>query len=158
MKGSSASGSSILMIEAAEICGPDRPAAVCRELTKRFETVTRGPLAALCDAYPTDTRIKGEIAVVIAPPPEQETASEADAEDLLKAALARLPAGKAAAEVARITGRDRQELFRLALSLKDVPPAGGDGGAGGIGGDGGDAGSSLSTDSYTWMLRSSPTK
>jgi len=117
------------LVEAAEMCGPDRPAAVCRELTKRFETVTRGPLAALCDAYPTDTRIKGEIAVVIAPPPEQETASEADAEDLLKAALARLPAGKAAAEVARITGRDRQELFRLALSLKDVPPAGGDGAA-----------------------------
>ena len=70
------------------------------------------------------SKIKGEIAVVISPPAE-EAASEADAEELLKAALARLPAGKAAAEVARITGRERQELFRLALSFKEVPADGG---------------------------------
>lgn len=109
------------LVEAAEICGSERPAAVCRELTKRFETISRGTLGSLCATYPPDTKIKGEIAVVISPP-EAEAASEADAEDLLKAALTRLPAGKAAAEVARITGRDRQELFRLALSFKEPAP------------------------------------
>ncbi|WP_018697592.1 16S rRNA (cytidine(1402)-2'-O)-methyltransferase [Amorphus coralli] len=106
--------------DASEICGPDRPAAVCRELTKRFETVTRGPLAELCAAYPAGATVKGEIAVVIAPPPEETTSAE-DAEALLAAALGRLPAGKAAAEVARITGRERQELFKMALSLKAAP-------------------------------------
>lgn len=106
--------------EASEIFGPDRPAAVCRELTKRFETVTRGPLAELSAAYPPGATVKGEIAVVVAPPPE-ETASDADAEALLAAALDRLPAGKAAAEVARITGRERQELFKMALAMKTAP-------------------------------------
>ena len=48
------------LIEAADICGSERPAAVCRELTKRFETISRGTLGSLCATYPPDTKIKGE--------------------------------------------------------------------------------------------------
>lgn len=111
------------LIDLADICGPERAAVVCRELTKRFETVVRGTLAELCEAFPPDSKVKGEIAVVVGPP-EEDATSEEDAEALLAAALERLPAGKAAAEVARVTGRERRDLFQLALTLKSAPPGG----------------------------------
>ncbi|MEW5423103.1 16S rRNA (cytidine(1402)-2'-O)-methyltransferase [Amorphus sp. 3PC139-8] len=110
------------LADLTEICGTDRPASVCRELTKKFETVTRGTLGALSQAFPVKGAVKGEIAIVVGPPAD-EAASADDAEALLSAALERLPAGKAAAEVARITGRDRRELFQMALTLKADAPA-----------------------------------
>lgn len=110
------------LADLAEICGTDRPAAVCRELTKKFETITRDTLGALGEAFPIKGAVKGEIAIVVGPPAD-EAASADDAEALLSAALERLPAGKAAAEVARITGRDRRELFQMALTLKSDAPS-----------------------------------
>lgn len=53
-----------MLEDALEALG-DRRACVCIELTKRFETVDRGFLSDLCDAY-RDTVVKGEITVVIA--------------------------------------------------------------------------------------------
>lgn len=49
---------------AREVLG-DRRAAVCRELTKKFEDVTRGYLDELVESF-SDTKIKGEVAIVIA--------------------------------------------------------------------------------------------
>jgi 16S rRNA (cytidine1402-2'-O)-methyltransferase len=46
-------------------CGAERPAAVARELTKRFETVERGTLAALHDRFEAHA-VRGEIVVVVA--------------------------------------------------------------------------------------------
>src|SRR5690606_5464113 len=57
---------------AAEVLG-DRPAAVCIELTKKFENISRGPLTELAAQF-SDRAIKGEVTIVIAPPPR-------DAED-----------------------------------------------------------------------------
>jgi 16S rRNA (cytidine1402-2'-O)-methyltransferase len=53
------------LTELAEHCGPDRPAAVCRELTKLHEEITRGPLAALRDDYTGRASIRGEFVVVV---------------------------------------------------------------------------------------------
>ncbi len=44
--------------------GPDRPAAVCRELTKTYEEVRRGPLAELVEW--ANEGIRGEITIVVA--------------------------------------------------------------------------------------------
>jgi 16S rRNA (cytidine1402-2'-O)-methyltransferase len=54
--------------ELAEHCGEDRPAAVCRELTKIYEEIGRGALGALRDDYAARASIKGEFVVVIGPP------------------------------------------------------------------------------------------
>lgn len=111
------------LAELAAVMGPDRPAAVARELTKAFEEVVRGSLSELAQRY-ADAKPKGEIVVLVGPAPEMET-SDVDADRLLLAALQRAAPGKAAAEVARLTGRNRKDLYERALALKPeggVPP------------------------------------
>lgn len=48
-----------------EICGPERPIAVARELTKKFEEVERGSIGAVRQTLMTRTKQKGEFVVVI---------------------------------------------------------------------------------------------
>src|SRR3954470_6034434 len=67
--------------DAASAFGPDRDAAVCRELTKTHEEIRRGPLAALAEW--ADEGVRGEITLVVAgatPRPVSLTASELAAE------------------------------------------------------------------------------
>src|ERR1700681_823955 len=66
-----------------------REAAICRELTKLHEEVRRGDLATLAQNSP-DSELRGEMVVVVAPPPAPAPTSVADTDDLLRAALARL--------------------------------------------------------------------
>ena len=100
---------------AAEL-GGERPAAVARELTKRFETVARGTLTELAARF-AGAPPKGEIVVVIGPPLVIETAPE-DADSLLRAALRVQSPSAAAGDVSRATGLNRRELYRRALELK----------------------------------------
>jgi 16S rRNA (cytidine1402-2'-O)-methyltransferase len=95
----------------------DREAAVTREISKRFEEAVSGTLATLASRY-ADAPPKGEIVVVVAPPGEPEPASEADADTALAEALTRLPASKAAGEVAKALRLDRRTLYARALEMK----------------------------------------
>ncbi|MBP0575553.1 16S rRNA (cytidine(1402)-2'-O)-methyltransferase, partial [Mycobacterium tuberculosis] len=61
------------LADLAEGLGP-RPAAVCRELTKAFEEVRRGDLAALAAYYAEAGAPKGEIVLVIGPPAAEAAA------------------------------------------------------------------------------------
>ncbi|UIJ45102.1 16S rRNA (cytidine(1402)-2'-O)-methyltransferase [Sphingomonas cannabina] len=97
----------------------DREAGVAREITKRFEECVTGTLGELAARY-ADAPPKGEIVVIVAPPGERAPASEEDADAALKEALARLPASKAAAEVAKRLGLDRRALYARAMELKDA--------------------------------------
>jgi 16S rRNA (cytidine1402-2'-O)-methyltransferase len=101
----------------AEAMGP-RPAAVTRELTKRFEEVRRGTLAELAAHYAEHTP-RGEIALVVGPPGEDAPDAEAGLDDRLRAALA---AGEslrdAAALVATATGLPRKQVYARALALR----------------------------------------
>ncbi|NML08511.1 16S rRNA (cytidine(1402)-2'-O)-methyltransferase [Sphingomonas sp. G-3-2-10] len=96
----------------------DREAAVAREITKKFEECVTGSLIELAARY-ADSPPKGEIVVVVAPPGEAAPATEADADSALREALTRLPASKAAGEVAKKLGLDRRELYARAMELKD---------------------------------------
>lgn len=108
----------------AEGFGPARPAAVARELTKRFEEVRRGNLAELAGHYATGPA-RGEIAIVIGPAPEEAT-GEAELERALRDALAAgMSVRDAAAAVAAATGLPRRQVYRQALAM-----GGGDGGEG----------------------------
>ena len=95
----------------------DRPAAVCRELTKTFEEVRRGPLAALAAAYAGEDTPKGEVVVCVGPPLPQEARAE-DVDALLLSLSAELGASKAAAEVAKMTGGRKADLYRRLMELK----------------------------------------
>ncbi len=53
------------LAQLAEVFGPDRRAAVARELTKTFEEVRRGTLAELHAAYAAQPRVRGEIVLVV---------------------------------------------------------------------------------------------
>lgn len=95
----------------------DREAAVTREITKRFEEAVTGTLSVLAARY-ADAPPKGEIVVVVAPPGEAPPASEEDGDTALREALTRLPAAKAAGEVAKRLGLDRKALYARALEMK----------------------------------------
>jgi 16S rRNA (cytidine1402-2'-O)-methyltransferase len=90
---------------------PDRPVAVCRELTKVHEEVVRGTAAELAERYASEEP-RGEVVVVIGAAP----AGEADVGPALEA-LARLvdagaKARPAAAVVSELTGVPANELYR----------------------------------------------
>ncbi len=103
------------LADMAAVFGP-REAAVARELTKLYETVTRGPLDLLA-ADPAMDFPKGELVVLVAPGRE-EAASAADADAALADALTRLKPAEAAAEVAEALGLPRRDLYRRAMELK----------------------------------------
>jgi 16S rRNA (cytidine1402-2'-O)-methyltransferase len=98
---------------------PDRPVAVCRELTKLFEEVVRGPAAELAARFVEPPR--GEITLVVGPgvsgvgdvaDPEAAAASFLAVADLVAAGAPR----KVAVEVvARLTSVSRNELYRGSL-------------------------------------------
>lgn len=104
------------LADARNILG-DREVAVIREITKKFEETVTGSLNELADRYASE-KPKGEIVVVIGPPGATEPASSEDIEAALRLALERLPASKAAGEVARAFGTDRKELYDLANRWK----------------------------------------
>jgi 16S rRNA (cytidine1402-2'-O)-methyltransferase len=96
------------------VADPGRAVAVCRELTKAFEEVVRGPASELAGVYRVAPR--GEITVVIGPArplPEPDRAVAAAAvSDLVAAGT---PRRVAAEVVARITGVPRNVLYRSSL-------------------------------------------
>ena len=95
--------------------GPDRQAAVCRELTKRFEEVSRGTLAELAELF-ADRDVKGEIVVVVDRAGDA-VIDPAALEQALKMALATMSVKDASALVALKLGQPRRDVYQLALTL-----------------------------------------
>jgi 16S rRNA (cytidine1402-2'-O)-methyltransferase len=96
--------------------GPAREAALCRELTKLHEEILRGNLASLAQAC-ANNEPRGEIVLVIAPPPAPQQISAGETEALLRAALDRVSLKDAVGEVADATGLPRREVYQRALAL-----------------------------------------
>lgn len=101
---------------ASDVLGVDRPAAVCRELTKAYEEIRRGTLGELAAQYESEN-VRGEIVLVIGPG-AAPLPSEDDVDALLAKLAADLPAGKAATEAARLTGFPRKDLYQRLLDMK----------------------------------------
>ncbi|WP_369023786.1 16S rRNA (cytidine(1402)-2'-O)-methyltransferase [Nocardia cyriacigeorgica] len=104
------------LADAVEVLGPDRRAAVCRELTKTYEEVVRGSLADLA-AWAVDGA-RGEITVVV----EGAQPSTAEPADLVAEVEARVDEGvrlkEACAEIASTTGVSRKELYDAVLAAR----------------------------------------
>jgi 16S rRNA (cytidine1402-2'-O)-methyltransferase len=95
----------------------DRPAALCREITKAYEEVLTDSLTGLSDAC----RIKeprGEVVIVVGPPGERPPATEEEADAALIEALKHLTVSQAAGEVSRALGMDRKTLYTRAMALR----------------------------------------
>lgn len=105
------------LTDLAEVCGPDRRVAVCRELTKLYEDVLRGPLAEVADRIGEP---RGEYVVVLDGAP---AATPADVDDAtiraaLSAELARGASRKdAAAVVAERLAIPKKHAYTLATGL-----------------------------------------
>jgi 16S rRNA (cytidine1402-2'-O)-methyltransferase len=96
--------------------GPEREAAIGRELTKKFEEFVRLPIgtaAAWIEADPH--RQQGEFVLVVAAGEAREP-KDADAERLLDALLESLPPSEAARVAARVTGQPKSALYRKAMA------------------------------------------
>jgi 16S rRNA (cytidine1402-2'-O)-methyltransferase len=104
------------LADMAAILG-DRPAALCREISKAYEETLTGTLLDL-SARCTVKEPRGEIVIVVGPPGEKPPAGEEEIESALVEALTRLSASQAASEVARTLGADRKALYARALDLK----------------------------------------
>ena len=104
------------LADARDALGPDRRAAVCRELTKKFEEVARGTLAELAEQFSEGAR--GEIVLVIEGAPSRS----GDLPTALAEVASRVRAGErlkdAAAEVAAATGLGKRELYEAALAAR----------------------------------------
>lgn len=103
----------------AEVFGAERRAAVCRELTKTYEEVRRGPLAEL--ARWAAEGVRGEITVVVEGAPETGP-EELDAEELVRRVRVREEAGErrkeAIAAVAVEAGIPKRVVFDAVVAAK----------------------------------------
>ena len=96
---------------------PARAVAVCRELTKRFEEVVRGPAVELAERFREAPR--GEVTLVLGPaaPRAADLGEAVEAVDEL--VRAGLPRRQAAALVGRLSRVSRNELYRLSAANPD---------------------------------------
>lgn len=98
--------------------GEDRPAAVCRELTKTYEEVLRGPLVELA-ARAAAEQLRGEISIVVSGAAAQ---APPEAGDLVPEVLAAVDAGtrlkEAVAAVAQRAGVPKRDLYEAVLAAR----------------------------------------
>jgi 16S rRNA (cytidine1402-2'-O)-methyltransferase len=106
------------LADMAAVLGAERPAAVARELTKRFEEVRRGTLGELAAAFAAAETPKGEIVVIIGPPLAAGPRIGAEALDgALADAMAGLTLKEAVGQVAERLGLPRRLVYARALEL-----------------------------------------
>lgn len=106
------------LADAASVLGADRPAAVCRELTKPYEEVRRGGLAELAE-WAADG-VRGEVTVVLggaAPPPAADLTELAGKVDRMVAEQGRR-LKDVVAETAESTGVSRKALYDAVLAAR----------------------------------------
>jgi 16S rRNA (cytidine1402-2'-O)-methyltransferase len=93
---------------------PDRLAAVCRELTKRYEEVVRGPLSQLAARFAVPPR--GEITIVVGPGGHGDDEIVSDALSSVRELVAIGMSRRRAVEiVSRLSGTSRNWLYRESL-------------------------------------------
>ncbi|MEL7091660.1 MAG: 16S rRNA (cytidine(1402)-2'-O)-methyltransferase [Pseudomonadota bacterium] len=107
--------------DAAQVLGADRTAAVCRELTKRFEEIRSGTLATLASDIAV-TPVKGEIVVLISRA-ARAAVNNSEIDSALRSALRDMSVKDAAAFVAHSCDIPRRRAYQRALELdRDTAP------------------------------------
>lgn len=104
-----------MLKDAVDVFGENRRAAVCRELTKKFEEIRHGSLQDLAEHFGKLTT-KGEICVLVERELVKEVASET-IEDGLRSALENMSLKDAVAAVAQAYDQPRRDVYQMALKL-----------------------------------------
>ncbi len=104
------------LAQMAEVLG-DRAVAVTRELTKLHEEVRRGTLARLAAQYAAEAPPKGEVTILVGPPPDGE-ADHALMDALLDKALPFMPVRAASELIAQALDIPRKQVYERALDKK----------------------------------------
>jgi 16S rRNA (cytidine1402-2'-O)-methyltransferase len=100
-----------------EAFGREREAVIAREVSKAFETIHRAPLAQLLQFIDGDTnQQRGEIVLMVAGWREEQEGLSPEVEQLLRRLAEELPAKRAAAVVADITGLRKKALYQVLIS------------------------------------------
>jgi 16S rRNA (cytidine1402-2'-O)-methyltransferase len=105
------------LAQMADVLG-DRAVAVARELTKLHEELRRGTLGILAAQFAREPPPKGEVTIIVGPPPEQQ-ADLARIDALLDKALPFMPVRAASELIAEALQLPRKEIYRRALEIKD---------------------------------------
>jgi 16S rRNA (cytidine1402-2'-O)-methyltransferase len=101
-----------MLQDLADIFGAERQAAVCREMTKQFETVLRDDLGALAARVENEAnQQRGEFVIVVAGHSASQDETVAAGLEMAQALLEFLPASQAAKVAARLTGAPRRTLY-----------------------------------------------
>lgn len=106
---------SAALVDLAQFLGEDRKAAVCREITKKFEEVSRGTLSDLAQEF-AERSVKGEIVIVI-DRGAGEIIEEETIEEALERALQTHSVKDSATIVAQALNIPRREVYQAALAL-----------------------------------------
>ncbi len=94
--------------------GEQRLAAVCRELTKKFETVLRAPLAEISEQMAQDkNQTRGEFVVVVDGFEGSEDEAMSNAHIMATALLEFLPASQAARVAAKLNDVPRRKVYQM---------------------------------------------
>jgi 16S rRNA (cytidine1402-2'-O)-methyltransferase len=96
--------------------GSDRPAAVCRELTKLYEQVVRGTVTELVE-WASDG-VRGELVVVVEGAPAAQITFPDAVTQVLELVRSGTRLKDAAGEVSAHTGHSSRELYQAALAVK----------------------------------------
>ena len=105
--------------DARESYGSEHIGFIAREISKTFETYLHGSLDELVALVEADSnQQRGEIVLVLAGSGKAGNSSSVDGEKVLRLLLAELPAAKAAALTAKITGGDKKQFYQMAMALK----------------------------------------
>ncbi|QIE46429.1 16S rRNA (cytidine(1402)-2'-O)-methyltransferase [Pseudohalocynthiibacter aestuariivivens] len=104
-----------MLRDAATVLGGSRPAALARELTKKFEEVQRGTLDTLAEEAAAHPR-KGEM-VVLVDRASSQSISSSEIEEMLQDALAQMSVRDAADTVSQALGLKRRQVYQMALKL-----------------------------------------
>ncbi len=99
----------------AEVLGADRQAALCRELTKKFEETRRGTLGDLAEAYSGQT-VKGEV-VLLVDRGHSQSVKDSEVEEALNQALQTHSVRDAADLVSQMYDLPRRPIYQKALKL-----------------------------------------
>lgn len=105
-----------LLKELLQYWGPSRDAALCRELTKRYEEVIRGSLAEIAETI-AERDLKGEIVLLVGRAEAQAHDDDESLDAVLLAALSQYSLREAVDAVTGETGLPRRKVYQRALAL-----------------------------------------
>lgn len=113
------------MTDIAAVFGASREVVICREITKKFETIKRVLLADAVAWLESDSnQQRGEFVLVLTKPNqdaaiEAKTAEAATLERTLRILLAELPVKQAVAMAVQLTSEKKNTVYELALKIRD---------------------------------------